>query len=142
VPVRGLNAFVRGALAGCSTRPGRITAAVRAGYLAPYDSWQHRIAIHRFVQDIPLGPSDPAWNAVSEVTNNLHRWKDVPVMICWGERDFVFDGAFLREWRQRLPGAEFHTWHDCGHYIVEDAHEELVPLMRDFFDRNPLGQRS
>ena len=31
---------------------------VRAGYLAPYDTWANRIAVHRFVQDIPLKPGD------------------------------------------------------------------------------------
>ena len=54
--VRGLNLFVRGTLRMATEFPDRLSGAVRAGYLAPYDSWAHRIAVHRFVQDIPLSP--------------------------------------------------------------------------------------
>ena len=38
LPVRGLNAFSRGANALCSTRPGRMTKLVKRAYLAPYDN--------------------------------------------------------------------------------------------------------
>ncbi|MEE2827710.1 MAG: alpha/beta fold hydrolase [Myxococcota bacterium] len=135
--VRGLNAFVRGAVHSCSRRPGRMTAAVRAGYMAPYDSWANRIAVHRFVQDIPLGPGDPAHELVQEVESGLSAFENIPVQIFWGEQDFVFDAHFLAEWRRRLPSAEVHSFPDCGHYILEDAHEEITPLLREFLRRNP-----
>ena len=136
--VRGLNAFVRGAVLGCSKRPGRMTPAVKAGYMAPYDSWANRIAVHRFVQDIPLGPEDPAHELVAAVDDQIEGFSDLPVQIFWGEKDFVFDRHFLAEWRKRLPSAEFHCFPDCGHYILEDAHEEITPLVREFLLRNPV----
>jgi pimeloyl-ACP methyl ester carboxylesterase len=138
VPVRGLNAFVVGALHTCSTRPGRMTPAIKAGYAAPYDSWGHRIAVHRFVQDIPLAPGHPAFDIVDGVQRGLERWRSVPVQIFWGEKDFVFDRHFLAEWRRRLPEAEFHTFPDCGHYVLEDAHEEILPRVRAFLAAHPL----
>lgn len=139
VPVRGLNAFVVGGLMMCSTRPGRMTAPIKAGYSAPYDSWAHRIAVHRFVQDIPLQPGHPAFEVVQGVQKNLEQWRGTPVQIFWGEKDFVFDRHFLAEWRRRLPDAEFHTFPDCGHYVLEDAHEEIVPKVRAFLAANPLA---
>jgi haloalkane dehalogenase len=57
------------------------------------------------------------------------------MLICWGELDFVFDWHFLAEWRQRFPAAELHTYPDCGHYILEDAKDEVVPLICSFLDR-------
>jgi len=36
------------------------------------------------------------------------------------------------------PDAEAHRFADCGHYVVEDAHERIVPLVDDFFARHPL----
>lgn len=138
--VRGLNAFVRGAILGCSKRPGRMTPAVKAGYLAPYDSWANRIAVHRFVQDIPLGPGDPAHELVAEVDATIGQLAGLPIQIFWGERDFVFDRHFLAEWRKRLPLAEYHCFPDCGHYILEDAHEKITPLVREFLLRNPVGE--
>jgi cis-3-alkyl-4-acyloxetan-2-one decarboxylase len=136
-PVRGLNAFSRGANLTCSVRPGRMTDLVKRAYLAPYDSWANRIAVQRFVEDIPLGPEDRSWRTVQEVENGLDRFAGVPVLICWGNRDFVFDESFLAEWRRRMPQAAVHTFADAGHYVLEDAHEEILPLIRDFLQSNP-----
>ncbi len=138
-PVRGLNAFSRGANITCSTRPGRMTELVKKAYLAPYDSWAHRIAVQRFVEDIPLKPGDPSWPTVHEVSQKLGQFSKLPIMICWGRKDFVFDDAFLAEWRRRLPNATVHTFDDAGHYVLEDAHEEILPLIRDFLKANPLN---
>lgn len=138
VPVRGFNAFSRGALLTCSKKPERLTPTVRAAYLAPYDSWAHRIAVQRFVEDIPLRAGDPSWPIVKAVADGLGRFDATPTLICWGEQDFVFDDAFLGEWRRRLPKAEIHTFADAGHYVLEDAHERIAPLIRAFLERHPL----
>ena len=138
VPVRGFNAFSRGANLTCSTRPGRMTDAVKRAYLAPYDSWENRIAVQRFVEDIPLKEGDRSWPLVKEVSDRLEQFRSVPLMICWGGKDFVFDDHFLAEWRRRLSNAEVHTFPDAGHYVLEDAHEEILPLIRDFLARHPL----
>lgn len=138
LPVRGFNAFGRGAARLCSVRPGRMTPAIRAGYLAPYDSWKNRIAVQRFVEDIPLRAGDHSFELVQRVSHSLPALASVPTLICWGARDFVFDAAFLGEWRRRMPHAEIHEFSDAGHYVLEDAHEEIVPLVRDFLRRHPL----
>ncbi|MFO0597028.1 MAG: alpha/beta fold hydrolase [Myxococcaceae bacterium] len=141
VPVRAFNAFSRGANMLCSTRPGRMTPLIQKAYLAPYDSWQHRIAVQRFVEDIPLKPGDRSWPIVNEVSEKLAQFSDVPMLICWGRKDFVFDDAFLAEWRRRLPKAEVNVFEDAGHYVLEDAHEEIIGLMRKFFGQHPLPGR-
>ncbi len=132
--VRGLNAFSRGAVRHCAMRP--LSPAIRDGYLAPYDSWRNRIAVRRFVQDIPLQPGDASFDLVTEVQEGLHRFRAVPMLICWGERDFVFDGAFLAEWRRHFPEAEVHTFPDAGHLVLEDAGREIEQLVRDFLSRH------
>jgi cis-3-alkyl-4-acyloxetan-2-one decarboxylase len=131
LPVRGLNAFSVGA-AWTSTKT-RLPKLVRDAYVAPYDSWEHRIAVHRFVQDIPLGPADPAWATVQRVSDALpDLTAERPTMIVWGRRDFVFNDAFLDEWRRRVPGAEYLVFDDAGHYVLEDEHETIVPAVRSF----------
>jgi pimeloyl-ACP methyl ester carboxylesterase len=136
-PVRGLNAFSRGANMTCSVRPGRMTDLVKRAYLAPYNSWANRIAVQRFVEDIPLKPGDRSWPTMQKVSKGLEEFASVPVLICWGNKDFVFDEAFLAEWRRRLPKATVHTFADAGHYVLEDAHEEILPLIREFLTSNP-----
>ena len=135
--VRGLNLFCRGAARYCCTRRP-LPAKLRQAYLAPYDSWAHRIAVYRFVQDIPLKPSDRAYALVSEVEERLERLRGVPMLICWGERDFIFDVDFLAEWTRRFPEAKVHRFPDAGHYILEDAGAEVEGLVRRFLDEHPL----
>jgi cis-3-alkyl-4-acyloxetan-2-one decarboxylase len=138
--VRGLNAFCRGAVRYCVRKP--MPDEVRNGYLAPYDSWRNRIAVLRFVQDIPLAPGDRGYDLVKEVAAGLHRFTSLPMLICWGKHDFVFDQHFLDEWRRRFPAAEVHVFPDAGHYVLEDAGAEILPLIRDFLRRNPLATGS
>ncbi|AGA27888.1 alpha/beta fold hydrolase [Singulisphaera acidiphila] len=139
--VRGLNAFCRGTASswiGCTHHP--MSRTVRNAYLAPYDSWANRIAIHRFVQDIPLRPGDRGYALISEVEDRLETLASVPMLIGWGMKDFVFDHHFLDEWIRRFPSAEVHRFPKSGHYILEDETETIVPLVRDFLANHPLEQ--
>jgi haloalkane dehalogenase len=129
--IRGLNLFCRRAASiGVQRRP--MLNEVRAEYLRPYDSWRHRIAVSKFVQTIPLRPGDPGFEIVSEVENGLASLQSVPMLIAWGLRDFVFDRHFLAEWERRFPQAEVMRFEDAGHYILEDAGEEIIPRVCDF----------
>ena len=135
--VRGFSAFSRGAVRSCVTRRP-MPADVARSYCAPYDSWSHRIAVHRFVQDIPLKPGDRGFDLVSTVASRLELLKSIPMLIGWGDQDFVFDEHFLREWQLRFPNAELHRYPDCGHYILEDAADELIPLIDRFLANHPI----
>jgi len=129
--VRGLNGFVWGWLiTGCKTR--RLEASEKAGYLAPYDSYENRIAVLRFVQDIPLSPDDPSFACLSGVADGLSALSDKPMLLLWGEKDFVFGHHVLAEWRRRFPAARVEVFPEAGHLILEDAREESLALIRDF----------
>ena len=135
--VRGFNAFSAGAsYVGCKRNP--MNAALRSLYQLPYNSWQNRIATLRFVQDIPLSPDDRGYQLVSSIAAGIEQFSALPILICWGELDFVFDRHFLAEWQQRFPAAEVHSYPDCGHYILEDAKEEIVPLISRFLERTEV----
>lgn len=135
--VQGLNAFAWVAVH-VASKSG-LSADVRRAYLAPYDSWQHRIATLRFVQDIPLGPGDPSWPLVLEIHRGLANFRHTPALICWGDADFVFDHHFLRQWQVELPHAEVHRFPKAGHYVLEDAKDEIVPRVRAFLAAHPVA---
>ena len=134
--VRGFNVFSRGAVRHCVTRP--LSAEVRDAYLAPHRTWADRVSVHRFVVDIPIAPEDPGYDIVSEVQEKLALFRDTPTRIFWGARDFVFDDSFLAEWRRHLPEAEVRVFDDAGHFVLEDAGEEIIPSVRDFLETHPL----
>ena len=140
MPVRGFNAFSRGANLLCSTKKGRITPLVQQAYLAPYDSWEHRIAVQRFVQDIPLAPGDRSWRAgAADLGAPRVARLDADAHLLGPE------GLRLRRRTSSpsggggCPSAQVHVFEDAGHYVLEDAHEEIVPLMRQFLSANPLS---
>ena len=131
--IRGFNAFARGAAwVGCKRH--RMSRELRRAFTAPYNSWANRIATLRFVEDIPLAPGDKAYAVVQETQEKLGALSTLPMLICWGLKDFVFDRHFLEEWRRRFPGATIHSFPDCGHYILEDAQQEVVPLIKRFIE--------
>lgn len=133
--VRGLNGFAGTAQILAVSHRERITPKVRAGYLAPYDSWRNRIAIYRFVQDIPLGKRHSSRQTLGDIETNLGLFRHHPMLIIWGAKDFVFtERDFLPEWQRRFPDAQVHIVPDAGHYVVEDAHERIVPWMLEFLE--------
>jgi pimeloyl-ACP methyl ester carboxylesterase len=50
-------------------------------------------------------------------------------------KDFVFDSYFLEEWEKHFPKASVHRFNDAGHYVLEDAGEELIPLISKFINQ-------
>jgi haloalkane dehalogenase len=129
--VRGGNAFAWTASRVCVTKQP-LSREVRAAYLAPYASWHDRIATLRFVQDIPLSPADRAWSIVAETASLLEGLRELPMLIGWGMKDFVFDAHFLAEWERRFPRAEVRRFPSAGHYVLEDERAVLVPAIAAF----------
>jgi haloalkane dehalogenase len=135
--VRGMNLFVRGtSRIGCKAHP--MSREARDAYAAPYDSWANRIAIHRFVQDIPLRSGDRSFELISWVQDRLPLLDSVPMLIAWGMKDFVFDEPVFDEWVRRFPAAEVHRFPRAGHLLLEDERDAVNRLVRSFLSAHPL----
>jgi haloalkane dehalogenase len=128
------NAFCRCAAKWCVTRKP-LTADIREMFLKPYDTPEHRVAVLKFVQTIPLKPTDPGYDIVNDTALSLSKFANTPTLLLWGLRDFVFDRHFLAEWKRHFPHAECHEFADCGHYLLEDARDEVIAHVRDFLSR-------
>ncbi|MES2792942.1 MAG: alpha/beta fold hydrolase [Planctomycetota bacterium] len=138
IGVRGFNLFSRAALTMAVSHHERMTPAIRAGYVAPYNNWANRVAVHRFVQDIPLKPSHPTYDTLSQVEAGLQQFRQHPMLLAWGEQDWCFSPEFRKEFEQRFPQAESFPIADAGHYVFEDAPERLIPRVREFLTQHPL----
>ncbi len=140
--VRGLNAFARAALVMAVAKRERMTRAVRAGYLAPYGNWADRVAVLRFVQDIPLAHQHRSYRTLLNIEQGILQFREHPILLPWGERDWCFTTEFLDELRNFFPDAEVFRIPEAGHYIFEDAHEKLIPRIREFLAAHPLAEKS
>jgi haloalkane dehalogenase len=130
--VRGLNLFSRAAMRMATERPREMSRAVKRGYLWPYRSWADRIAVDRFVKDIPLSPSHPSQRTLIEVEMGLSRFQSHPMLLIWGMRDWCFTPEFLTEFRRRFPNAQVEEVAHAGHFVFEDAADRVLAAMRDF----------
>jgi pimeloyl-ACP methyl ester carboxylesterase len=134
--VRGLNAFAGVASLRAAKKLERLRGLVRQGYLAPYGNWHDRIATHRFVLDIPRTPSHPSYAELVAIEQRLPLLREKPIALFWGDADFCFTPAFRARFQDEFPSAEVHAYADCGHYVIEDARERLLPALRSFFERH------
>lgn len=105
---------------------------VKKGFLIPYDSYENRIAIYRFVQDIPIGPEDQSYEVLLSIEHGLWMFRETPVCILWGMKDWCFTPQCLERWISYFPNAEVLELQDAGHYLFEDAHEEIIPFIKKF----------
>ena len=83
-----------------------------------------------------MDPADPAYGIVADAEQKLEQglFGGIPVLICWGGKDFVFDHHFLTRWRELLPDAQVHQYPDSGHYVLEDSASEIIPLIDSFLN--------
>ncbi|MBU8849004.1 MAG: alpha/beta fold hydrolase [Desulfobacterales bacterium] len=131
--VLGLNVFAKGALYLGSEKT--LPSKVKKGLVEPYNSWKNRIATLKFVQDIPISKKDQSYTIVDHVDQHLKRLDESSLMFLWGAKDFVFDLAFLNEFRRRFPRATTHVFHDAGHYLFEDKPEKTARLIETFLKK-------
>ena len=135
VLVKGVHLFVRLFLFRGGTHPERLGENERAAYLAPHVSWEARTGVLAYPRLIPWNAKSPTREVGRHVEENLGKLAEKPVLICWPAKDRAFREKTLANWREHFPNAEVHVIDDAGHYIQEDAHEQVVPLLLDFLRR-------
>ncbi len=138
--LRRRNVFSRAALKYATTRPQDLSPAVKAGYMAPYDSYENRVGVCRFVQDIPLHPNHPSYQTLQEIEEALPRLTDRPWKFIWGMQDFCFTEAFLDRFLEFVPHAEVTRLPHAGHYLTEDAPEEVVAALAEFLSAHAKAE--
>jgi pimeloyl-ACP methyl ester carboxylesterase len=134
---QGLNLFARAALTMAVEKP--LTPAARAGFIAPYDSWNNRIAVHEFVQDIPLNDHHRSYETLTQVEQELTAFAQHPVKLIWGMKDWCFTpGEFLTGFTRRFPQASVTRIASAGHYVFEDAADQVLAESAAFLQAHPL----
>lgn len=113
------------------TTQKKLPRAIKQGYLMPYDSWDNRVAVSRFVQDIPMEKEHKTYKTLSEIEAKL-QFLPQRKLILWGGKDFCFNRHFFERWLAIFPDAEAHWYAKAGHYVLEDALEDVSTRIWDF----------
>lgn len=135
VAMRGLNAFARAALTMATERKGGLAPEVKAGLIAPYDNWANRIAIDRFVYDIPFAKSHRTWKVLEEIEAGLKSLAAKPTLMVWGMKDWCFRPECLDRLITHFPQAEINKIDTAGHYVIEDAPEMVIAAVQAFLQK-------
>jgi haloalkane dehalogenase len=128
VLVKGLHAFVRGFV-------------FREG-VRQHPNWSSRTPILVFPREIPLGPEGRVSDFLDGVHEGLRVFKERPVFIAWAMKDIALTPEMLDVlWPPDFPHARILRLPDAGHYLQEDAHEHIVPVLLEFLSgkEQPLG---
>ena len=79
-----------------------------------------------------MSNAHPTWPVLGATAAGLAHFTSNPALIVWGGQDFCFNDAFYDEWRRRLQQAQTLYLKDAGHYVLNDADAEVVPVIVEF----------
>ncbi len=125
--VRRLDVFTRVFVPGGIKRK-KLSKAEKAMYRRPHPTARSRIPVHVLPREILA-----AHRLLSEVEQGLPRLAHLPVLIVWGDRDRAFKEPQRRRWEHSFPNHQTVLLHGASHYIQEDAPEEIVAAIKQWW---------
>jgi haloalkane dehalogenase len=120
------NVFVEKIIPG-GVRRRKLPEPVMDAYRGPFPDPDSRRPVHVFPREI-LG-SRPF---LAEVERGLPALRDRPALIVWPTKDVAFREPERRRWESIFPEHRTVLLEGAGHYIQEDAPEEIVAAIRDW----------
>lgn len=108
-------------------------------YLTIHDTSAKRAGLAAFPKMIPNRADHPNAAYIDQIRRELERW-DIPVLVAWADGDMAWkpdEGARIA---QMVPDGEFYLVRNAGHFLQEDAGEEIGQRLLRFFDTK-INQR-
>lgn len=120
----------RSVQSGCKTE---LSDEVRAAYDAPFPNEMYKAGPRAMPGLVPIRPDDPASEA------NRHAWAtlstmDIPFLCAFADGDPITGGMapVLQRAMKGAIGLDHPTLADAGHFLQEDAGEELARIVAGF----------
>lgn len=112
--------------------------AVRKAYDAPFPSAKYKAGARAFPALVPMRTDDPAVPYMEKAREVLGQW-DKPCLVAFSDNDPVIGGArgFFADLIPTAEGIPGKRVKDAGHFLQEDAGEEIAQLILDFLERHP-----
>jgi haloalkane dehalogenase len=120
---------------GCqATLPGPVLAA----YDAPFPDETYMAGVRAMPLLVPTAPDDPATPANRAAWQRLREW-DKPFLVAFSDRDPI-TGGMAPILKRAVPGAngiDHPVIEGAGHFLQEDAGDQLGAVIVDFVRGNP-----
>lgn len=113
-------------VAGALQREGHDRQAVTNAYDLPFGSLEAKAGPRRFPWCIPFAqPVEGNAADQQRCFDALLSWKG-PINLIWGDADPVFPYGWAESWAAMLPGASLDRIAGAGHFLQEDAGEDVA----------------
>ena len=106
-------------------RRGKLSEAVMGAYRGPFPDPPSRRPVHVLPREILA-----ARPLLEEVERGLPALRDRPALILWPTKDVAFREPERRRWEAVFPNHDTVLLEGAGHYMQEDAAEEIVAAIR------------
>ncbi len=100
-------------------------------YKMPHPTSASRAGIAAFPKMIPGNDRHPNAAYISEIDATLREW-DIPVLVMFSDRDLAFKVDEGQRIAEMVPNGRFEIVRNAGHYLQEDAGEEIAERMVTF----------
>lgn len=100
-------------------------------YLMPHDKPEKRVAIAAFAKLIPNHRKHPNASYIDEIRKQLEKW-DVPVLAINPDGDMAWKPDEGERISKIVPNGAFYLVKNAGHYLQEDAGEEVGQRIVEF----------
>ncbi|WP_328400591.1 alpha/beta fold hydrolase [Nocardia sp. NBC_00403] len=111
-------------------RRKKLPDAVMDAYRGPFPTPESRRPVHVFPREILRSRA-----FLAEVEQGLAVLRDRPALLVWGTKDVAFRAPERRRWEQQFVDHRTVLLDGAGHYIQEDAADEIVAAIIEW--RNP-----
>jgi haloalkane dehalogenase len=122
-----VNLFMKGGI-----RRKRLSIDEQFMYRRPHPTAESREPVHVMPREI-LAAED----LLSEVEQGLGRVADKPALIVWGPKDPGFRERHRLRWERTFPNHRTEILPGAAHYIQEDAPDEIVAAIKDWWPGTP-----
>ena len=103
-------------------------------YFMPHDTPAKRAGLAAFPKMIPNRADHPNAEYIDQIRQELETW-DVPVTVIWPDGDMAWkpdEGARIA---QMVPDGEFYLVRNAGHFLQEDAGDEVATRLIRFLEK-------
>ncbi len=129
--IQRFNAFVNW-LAPLAVRRQRLSPEIMNAYRAPFPTHQSRLPTYVFPKEILKSRG-----FLKEVENTLYQLATIPTLILWGDSDIAFQSKERQRFEFILTHHTTVIMKNAGHFIQEDAPDELAKAISQWMKSTP-----
>ncbi len=127
--IKGANAFVE-VLVPAGVNRVKLSDDVMNAYRGPFPDEASREPTAVFPREL-IG-STPF---LAQLSESIEALADKPTLFVWGDKDIAFTVHDLLEWKRRLPRHRTRVLTGAGHFIQEDAPDEIAAEIAAWWDQ-------